>query len=198
MIYDFVKLLFKIALKLMLRLEVRGAENVPLSGPVVLASNHLSLWDPPVLGSASPRRSRFMAKSELFFPIFGTIISWLGAFPVKRGGADRGAIKYGIDILKNGGTLAVFPEGTRSKDGLLGNPEPGAMMMGIKANATIIPTYIYGTDMKRHSNWYPKVIVTFGKPLEFDRTMTTNKEDLIEMSAKWKQEVENLSRMVKV
>lgn len=73
----------------------------------------------------------------------------MGAFPVKRGGADRTAIKHGIDLMLDGGVLAIFPEGTRSKTGALGKAEPGALMMAGKAKAVIVPTCVKGTDIKR-------------------------------------------------
>ena len=120
MIYTLVKNLFKILFTIFLRLKVEGTENIPKDGPLVIASNHLSLLDPPVLGTAATRKVHFMAKEELFVPVLGTIYKILGAFPVRRGGADRAAIKHGIDILESGQVLAIFPEGTRSKTGELG------------------------------------------------------------------------------
>ena len=139
MIYTLVKNLFKILFTIFLRLKVEGRENIPKDGPLVIASNHLSLLDPPVLGTAATRKVHFMAKEELFVPVLGTIYKILGAFPVRRGGADRAAIKHGIDILESGQVLAIFPEGTRSKTGELGKAQPGALMMASKAKATIQP-----------------------------------------------------------
>lgn len=142
MIYTLVKNLFKILFTIFLRLKVEGTENIPKDGPLVIASNHLSLLDPPVLGTAATRKVHFMAKEELFVPVLGTIYKILGAFPVRRGGADRAAIKHGIDILESGQVLAIFPEGTRSKTGELGKAQPGALMMASKAKATIVPACI--------------------------------------------------------
>ena len=115
MIYTLVKNLFKILFTIFLRLKVEGTENIPKDGPLVIASNHLSLLDPPVLGTAATRKGHFMAKEELFVPVLGTIYKILGAFPVRRGGADRAAIKHGIDILESGQVLAIFPEGTAAR-----------------------------------------------------------------------------------
>ena len=129
MFYSVLKIILRILFKIFLRLEVKGAENIPATGPLVIASNHLSLLDPPVIGVASTRKVHFMAKQELFVPVLGDIYKLLGAFPVKRGGADRTAIKHGIDLMLDGGVLAIFPEGTRSKTGALGKAEPGALMM---------------------------------------------------------------------
>ena len=127
MFYSVLKIILRILFKIFLRLEVKGAENIPATGPLVIASNHLSLLYPPVIGVASTRKVHFMAKQELFVPVLGDIYKLLGAFPVKRGGADRTAIKHGIDLMLDGGVLAIFPEGTRSKTGALGKAEPGAL-----------------------------------------------------------------------
>ena len=117
MIYTILKPILWVLFKLGLRLNVEGTENIPQEGPLVIASNHLSLLDPPVIGVAATRKVHFMAKQELFVPILGDIYKALGAFPVRRGGADRAAIKHGIDILKDNKVLAIFPEGTRSLGG---------------------------------------------------------------------------------
>ena len=117
MIYTILKPILWVLFKLGLRLNVEGTENIPQAGPLVIASNHLSLLDPPVIGVAATRKVHFMAKQELFVPILGDIYKALGAFPVRRGGADRAAIKHGIDILKDNKVLAIFPEGTRSLGG---------------------------------------------------------------------------------
>ena len=167
MLYSFLDVVLGILFRIFLRLEVHGAENIPKTGPLVIASNHLSLLDPPVIGVAAPRKVHFMAKQELFVPVLGYIYKTLGAFPVKRGGADRAAIKHGIEILQSGEVLAIFPEGTRSKTGQLGKLEPGALMMAGKSNAVIVPTAVSGTDIKRCGRLWPKVTVRFGMPVPF-------------------------------
>ena len=171
MLYSFLDVVLGILFRIFLRLEVHGAENIPKTGPLVIASNHLSLLDPPVIGVAAPRKVHFMAKQELFVPVLGYIYKTLGAFPVKRGGADggadRAAIKHGIEILQSGEVLAIFPEGTRSKTGQLGKLEPGALMMAGKSNAIIVPTAVSGTDIKRCGRLWPKVTVRFGTPVPF-------------------------------
>lgn len=194
--YGFCHVTFPWLFKLWLRWEVFGTENIPATGPVVIAANHLSLLDPPVLGAAAPRPVHFMAKAELFKPAwFGFIIRKLGVFPVKRGGADREAIKTGLAYLKNNEVLAVFPEGTRSKTGDLGRAGGGAFMMAVKMKATIIPAYIYGTDLKRHPGW-PKVRVIFGKPLPYDENGGIARENLEELGARWREEVLVLRKAV--
>lgn len=177
-----VKFILKVLFTIFLRMEVKGEENIPLNGPLVLASNHISLLDPPVLGTAATRKIKFMAKSELFVPVLGTIYKLLGAFPVKRGGNDRAAIKYGIDLLQSGGVLAIFPEGTRSKTGELGKAAPGALMMASKALAPIVPACVVGTDVKRCGKIWPKVHVRFGKPIYFPKDEPVTKEVLKNMT----------------
>lgn len=192
MIYTLVKGLFKVLFTIFLRLHVEGTENIPKNGPLVIACNHLSLLDPPVLGTAATRKVHFMAKEELFVPILGDIYKILGAFPVRRGGADRAAIKHGIDILESNQVLAIFPEGTRSKTGKLGKAQPGALMMASKARATVVPACIIGTDYKRQGRIWPKVTVRFGKPISFPEGAVVNKEFLHAMTEDLMQHIAKL------
>ena len=192
MIYTIVKGLLKLIFTVVLRLKIEGRENIPKDGPLVIASNHLSLLDPPVLGTAATRKIHFMAKEELFVPVLGTIYKILGAFPVRRGGADRAAIKHGIEILESGNVLAIFPEGTRSKTGELGKAQPGALMMASKVKATIVPACIIGTDYKRHGRIWPKVTVRFGKPMPFPEGAEVNKEFLHAMTEEMMQHIARL------
>ena len=187
MFYSVLKVILRIMFKIFLRLEVKGTENIPAAGPLVIASNHLSLLDPPVIGVAATRKVHFMAKQELFVPVLGDIYKVLGAFPVKRGGADRTAIKHGIDLMLDGGVLAIFPEGTRSKTGALGKAEPGALMMAGKANAAIVPTCVKG-----QGRLWPKVSVAFGKPIFFPQGVPISKELLHELTEALMLEIKRL------
>ena len=198
MIYTILKPILWVLFKLGLRLNVEGTENIPQEGPLVIASNHLSLLDPPVIGVAATRKVHFMAKQELFVPILGDIYKALGAFPVRRGGADRAAIKHGIDILKDNKVLAIFPEGTRSKTGKLGKAEPGALMMASKATATIVPCCVIGTDFQRQGRIWPKVTVRFGKPIYFPADAVVNKEFLHDMTENLMQHIAALQAGEKV
>ena len=198
MIYTILKPILWVLFKLGLRLNVEGTENIPQEGPLVIASNHLSLLDPPVIGVAAIRKVHFMAKQELFVPILGDIYKALGAFPVRRGGADRAAIKHGIDILKDNKVLAIFPEGTRSKTGKLGKAEPGALMMASKAMATIVPCCVIGTDFQRQGRIWPKVTVRFGKPIYFPADAVVNKEFLHDMTENLMQHIAALQAGEKV
>lgn len=132
-----------------------------------------------------------MAKRELFVPVLGYIYKTLGAFPVNRGGADRAAIKHGIEILQSGEVLAIFPEGTRSKTGQLGKLEPGALMMAGKTGAVIVPTAVSGTDIKRCGRLWPKVVVKFGTPVPFP-PVGLNKEVLQDLTDKLTADIKAL------
>ena len=182
MFYAIVKCIGTFLFKIFLRLEVEGQENIPKDGAFVLCCNHISLLDPPVVGAACTRKIHWMAKEELFVPVLGTIYKWLGAFPVKRGTADRTAITHGINILKNKEVLAIFPEGTRSKTGALGKAAPGALMMAGRVKATILPTCVIGTDVKRQGKLWPKVKVKFGKPIPFPKDEVVGKDLLNRLS----------------
>ncbi|GGJ85778.1 1-acyl-sn-glycerol-3-phosphate acyltransferase [Lentibacillus kapialis] len=127
------------------RIRITGKENIPKNGPVIICSNHTSNLDPPVVGITSPRDIYFMAKGELFEkPFLRKLLTNIHAFPVKRGMRDRTALRKGLEILEQGNTLGLFPEGTRSKTGQLGKPLAGAGFFALKSNATIIPCAIIG------------------------------------------------------
>lgn len=188
--YELLRVFLALLFSLAFRWQKIGIENIP-SGGVIIAANHISLWDPPLVGAAIPdRRIHFMAKEELFSnKIFGWIISRLGAFPVKRGAADRTAIRTAITLLETGNILGIFPEGTRSKNGKLGQPEPGLALLAVKAGVPVIPTAIIGTN-KIFSNGclLPKFKIIFGKPLQFDRTT----ESMEAMSSRVMAEISDL------
>lgn len=198
MIYSVLKTLLKLIFLVTLRMRYEGTENIPAEGPLVIASNHVSLLDPPVLGTCSTRKVHFMAKQELFVPVLGFIYRTLGAFPVRRGGADRAAIKHGIDILQSGKVLAIFPEGTRSKTGKLGKAEPGALMMASKARAAIVPSCVIGTDFRRQGRIWPKVTVRFGKPIYFPEGVPITKELLSSMTEEMMEHIAKLQAGEKI
>ena len=118
MIYRFGKYLIYLYLNLLFRMRYEGLENIPADGGYILCSNHRSFYDPVFLALKEQRRLSFMAKEELFEnKALGWLITKLGAFPVARGKSDTSAIDKSAEILRRGGVLTIFPEGTRSKDG---------------------------------------------------------------------------------
>ncbi|MDF2569765.1 MAG: plsC [Sporomusa sp.] len=183
--YNLLRYVLGIIFSIFFRWKVIGAENVPPTGGVIIAANHVSLWDPPVVGTAIPRRIHFMAKEELFAnPLFGRIITNLGAFPIKRGIADRTAIRTALNLLESGSILGIFPEGTRSKNGQLGSPEPGLAMLAVKAGVPVVPAAIIGTNkVFQDGHLFPQFKIIFGKPIVLSRD-NGSKDNLDVMSRK--------------
>jgi 1-acyl-sn-glycerol-3-phosphate acyltransferase len=151
------------ALRIVFRMRRTGHHHIPREGPVLIVSSHVSVKDPPFMGAALlPRATGYMAKSELFRSrAFAWLISGLGAFPVVRGGADREAIRTARDRLRQGACLLMFPEGTRSKTGILGPGMPGAGALALDPAVTVVPAAIWGT----RSALGP-VSVVFGPPID--------------------------------
>ena len=152
------------------RLEMRGVENIPREGGLIIASNHIAGADPFLLGSAVPRELHFMAKEELFRPYFlRLLLPRLNAFPVNRAGFDIEVIRKSIDFLKQGKALIMFPEGTRSRDGQIREAKTGVGMLAHRAGVAILPTYIENT---RKAWWNlllrKRLRIAFGRPIEAD------------------------------
>lgn len=142
--------LAKLVLRLVTRWEVRGKENVSTDGPLVVASNHLSVADPPVLAASIQRRVVFMAKVESFrHPIQGPLVRGFGAFPVRRGQVDREALRWAQETLKSGLALGMFPEGTRSVAAKLQEGRPGTALVALRGGAPILPVAVTGTERVR-------------------------------------------------
>ncbi len=154
------------------RWEVYGAENVPKSGPTILASNHASFLDPPLVGAATTREINYMARETLFrFPVVGRILRGVNAVPVDREGGGAGGLRAILERLLEGGAIILFPEGTRSGNGELQKAKSGIGLTVIKSNAPVVPVRVFGTFQalnRRHSVPRPaKVIVRFGRQLDF-------------------------------
>jgi len=169
MFYTIVRAVLRFFMCFVFRIKVVGKENVPMDGSAMLAVNHRSNWDPVIAGVTSPRKLRFMAKSELFKnKLIGNIITACGAFPIQRGKGDIGAIKGALTLLKNGELMLIFPEGRRVKENENVEAKPGAVMLAIRSQVPIIPTYISGKY-----GWLSKITVTFGEPVYFDEYYDT-------------------------
>ncbi len=155
------------------RWTVIGRENVPKTGGVLVCANHVSYIDPPIVGGACPRPVHFMAKIELFrIPLLGTFIKYARAFPVRRGTADRQALKTAMKHLAKGNVVGMFPEGQRNFTSELLPAEAGASMIALRSRATVIPCALVNTEvlLKPHSFLlrFTKIRVVFGKPVELD------------------------------
>ena len=169
MLYAVLRVLAVAVMRLLFGLESRGAEYVPTAGPVLLVANHASVLDPPLVGGAAPRPLSFLAKAELFdVPLFGGLLRRLGARPLRREGPDAGALRAALRVLRDGGALLVFPEGTRGQGGVLGPAKPGAGMLAVLGKAPVVPVYVSGSDgawpRGRRLPRPAKVTVTFGPP----------------------------------
>jgi 1-acyl-sn-glycerol-3-phosphate acyltransferase len=145
---------------------VRNASLVPREGGLIVASNHISFWDPPLVGSALPRGPYFLAKEELFAtPVLGPLIRGLRSIPIRRGTADLSGMARAIDVLRRGEALLMFPEGSRMRDGELHPARPGVGMMAVTADVPIAPCYISGSN--RQKEWWnrkARVRISFGAP----------------------------------
>lgn len=160
-LYKFGKALVKTTLTPLYRFEVIGTDKFPDAGGILLCSNHINALDPPVVGMTSPRAVHFMAKEELFkLPILGRILPQVNAFPVKRGMSDREALRSALRILKNGDVVGLFPEGTRSSDGVLKKGLSGAGFFALRGNADVMPCAIIGPYKP-----FRKVKVVYGDPV---------------------------------
>ena len=169
MLYGLLQIIFGLLFKLVFRAKIIGRENMPKEGAVILAANHMSNWDPPFVATFLSRPVSYMAKIELFKnPIFGRAITSCHAFPVKRGAADRGAIKAAIQVLKQGRCLGLFPEGTRSRTGKMRKAEAGVGLIASMTGAPVVPAAIIGTDkIFANGGYFPKLKVIYGEPMVF-------------------------------
>ena len=164
--YGGVRSLASGILEVLLTREVSGLSHVPKEGGVIVAANHGSFWDPPVLGVVLPRPLRYMTRSSFFaVPLFGTLIRSLGAFPVRQGTADLSGLRAAEAALARGEVLLVFPEGGRPSCGLL-PALPGLGLIETRTRAPILPVYVSGTNrIRRCMARREKVRVTIGKVL---------------------------------
>jgi len=163
MIYAVIKAIVKFALSIAFNLHYEGRENIPKDKAVIYASNHRTNADPPLVGCATPRKHAFMAKEELFNnKLFGGLIKALGAFPVSRGKGDTGVIDKSVEALRNGRSLMIFPEGTRSKDGKVHKGHSGAALIAGRSGNLIIPVgVVFGEKLRFRT----RVTVKYGKPI---------------------------------
>lgn len=138
-----------------------GAENQPRDGGYILCCNHRTNLDPILIAQKLDRQLHFMAKEELFQNRFvGFILRKLGAFPVSRGKGDTGAMDFAAETVRSGKVLAMFPEGTRSKDGTLLRPKSGAALIASRTGADVLPAAIYFTGKLRFRS---RIVIRYGK-----------------------------------
>jgi 1-acyl-sn-glycerol-3-phosphate acyltransferase len=168
--YEVVRMVVSPLVWMLWRGRSIGAENVPASGPVILAPNHFSFLDHFFLASFIRRKVQFMAKSQLFTRPFQFVYTHGGVFPVRRGYHDEEAFITAETILGRGGTIAMYCEGGRSRTGKLADQaKPGIGRLALESGAVVVPVAIFGSQRAR--NWkrlqFPKVTVQYGEPMSF-------------------------------
>lgn len=194
MLYRFLQIVFRLLFYTVFRTRVYGRENIPKEGAVILAANHASNIDPPLMASLIERPVSYMAKIELFEnPIFGAAIRRCHAFPVKRGASDRGAIKAAVTVLKEGHMLGLFPEGTRSKTGELQKAEAGIALIASMTGAPIVPVAILNSHrIFANGGLLPQLRIMYGAPISFQGDRKS-KEALDAFSAEIMAHIERMS-----
>jgi len=158
----------KLLLHLLTRWQVRGRENIPSQGPLLVVANHLNLADPPLVGVSLGRKAIFMAKEELFRSRFSScFVRGFGAFPVRRGQLDREALRQADRFLAQGLALVMFPEGMRSRNAQLQPAFPGSALIAARSGVPILPVGISGTEKIKGVAWIlhrPQITVNIGRP----------------------------------
>jgi 1-acyl-sn-glycerol-3-phosphate acyltransferase len=163
-IYEMLRVLIVSVFALVAHVHLRNRHNVPKHGPYIIAANHLSWTDIPLIPAYLPGKVIYMAKEESFHDRFGWLVRFLGAFPVKRGEGDRHALKAANDLLKRGKVLIIFPEGTRSKTRTMAKGHAGLGMIALRANVPVIPVAISGSEnaLKKFGT---EITISYGEPM---------------------------------
>ncbi|NDD81197.1 MAG: 1-acyl-sn-glycerol-3-phosphate acyltransferase [Verrucomicrobia bacterium] len=158
----------------------RGVESLP-PGPLILAPNHASYFDPPAVGCNVPRVTYYLARHTLFAPPIGSwLLPSIGSIPVNQNSPGPSSLKNIFEVLKNKGTLVLFPEGARTMDGDLGKAEPGIGLIAARTGTPVVPVHIIGSRaaLPRGGGWRPfrTIHVVYGQPMRFQGD-PKNRED---------------------
>lgn len=160
--YYFANRALRFVFGLILDIDIRGTDDVPSTGPLIVAISHSSFLDPVLVGAYLPRDVTPMAKIEAFqLPVIGWVIRWYGAFPVRRGEVDLTAFKTALQILSRGDAIIIAPEGHRSESGALQHAREGAIILSLRSGAPILPVAVWGgkafwqnlTHLRRTKIW---------------------------------------------
>ncbi len=179
MAYWVIKAILTPILRFLFKVRVQGLENVPKTGPIIMASNHVSFCDSIFLPLVLRRRITFVAKAEYFDnPKTAWFFRAIGQIPIRREGgtASQRALDSAREVLESGGVFGIYPEGTRSPDGRLYKGHTGIARLALQTNTPIIPVAMIGTREAQpigqvKPNFFMPIIVVFGKPLEYDHFM---------------------------
>jgi 1-acyl-sn-glycerol-3-phosphate acyltransferase len=171
--YRFAQLLSWFYFKIFHRFEIKGANNIPVKGAFILASNHTSYFDPPALGCKLPRNLHYFARDSLFFWPLGHLIRNLNSIPVNRSQLDISTLKRVLSVLHAGDPLLVFPEGTRSPDGQLGSGKKGIGLLLAKSQSDVLPARVTGGNQVLGKGMLiprfgHKLAVTYGPLISFN------------------------------
>lgn len=168
-------------LRLLTDWQVRGSENVPKEGALLIVANHLNNVDPPLLAVSIPRKTTFMAKEELFRSrIVSYFVSRFGAFLVQRGTIDRNALRRAKEILDSGECLVMFPEGRRSRSGAMLPAFRGSALIALQNEVKVLPVGITGTEKLVGNTWFfrrHRIVVTIGQPFRLAADSSSVKRD---------------------
>jgi 1-acyl-sn-glycerol-3-phosphate acyltransferase len=183
--YALARIVLTIPTLLLWRVKAIGVENVPKTGPLVLAPNHFSQMDHFFAGVYLRRKIRFMAKSQLFGPpVLTYIYKHGGVFPVRRGHHDEEAFETVHELLRQGEMLLVYAEGGRSRSKQLGEPKPGIGRIALESGVPIVPVAIHGSERARQ--WtklrFPKVTIQFGEPVTYPVEAAPSRERQLEVA----------------
>ena len=196
LIYQLVSKLFVFPIyKFVLKGHLVGRDNIPQTDSFIMVSNHGSLLDPPLLGHALGRNISFMAKAELFkIPVLGFIINACGAYPVKRGIADKNTIKTACEKLSNNNSIGIFIDGTRQKNGRVNKPKQGAALLAFKNQKLLLPVAIVNSHklvrFKFCIPFFSKIVIKVGKPME--PPQSSSRDDLNSVTSHLQDKINNL------
>ena len=172
LVYGILWILTRVVGRVFLRYHTRGAEHVPATGGVLLAANHASYADIPLLGCGVRRRLFFLGRANLFpYPVVGRILRSLGWIPLRTERWDRRAFGSAVELLKAGKAVVIFPEGTRTLDGALQPGKPGIGRLVAQTQCPVVPVYLSGTYqvLPTGASWLRRhpVEVSFGESMDF-------------------------------
>lgn len=182
MFHIFARFILFLLFKIFFRLKVFGRENFPKEGSVIVAPNHASFLDPMIVGVGAPRKLNYLARDTLFrFKPFARMLHLVNTSPIKRESGDINAFKLILNKLSQGKPVLIFPEGTRSRNGVLQGPKSGIGFLQVSSRATVLPCYVKGSidAWPRHSR-FPRVrpvSVYFGRPLRFGEKFSGDKRE---------------------
>lgn len=193
------RMAFRMLFKLAWSIEVTGEENVPASGPVILAANHVAVIDGPLLVAMTKRRSLALAKIELFRTGLGGLLRFVGQIAVDRRAIDSTAIRRAVQVLRSGGMLTVFPEGSRGS-GEMERIRSGGIYLAMLTGATIVPVAVFGTAGRRGPKargarsaiprWGGRIAIMYGEPIVVpQRPWPRRRADVVELTETIRQKL---------